>query len=74
LAERIWIVADGILIPAVSQIVPLMVNRDGVCAKRKVEHNNSIPRKQIVFLISKMVGCGDIVKYNFFEVLNKASI
>jgi len=58
-------VADGMLIPAVSQMIPLMVKRVGVCAKRKLEQNKSASRKLSFFLISKMVGCGNILKYEF---------
>ena len=64
-------VADGMLMPAVSQMMPLIVRRDGVCAKRKLEHNNSTSRKLSLFLISKIVGCGDIIKYEFFFNLVK---
>jgi hypothetical protein len=43
--------AEGIFMPAVSQITPLIVAREGDWAKRLFKHNNSKPRKQRSFLI-----------------------
>jgi hypothetical protein len=43
--------ADGMSMPAVSQIIPLIVAREGDWAKRLLEHNNSKPKKQRTLLI-----------------------
>jgi hypothetical protein len=44
-------VADGMVIPEVSQITPLMVVRAGDCAKRLLEHNKNKTSKNRTFLI-----------------------
>jgi len=44
-------IADGMLMPAVSQIDPLMVVLVGDCAKRLTEHNDNKTKKLKTFLI-----------------------